>query len=132
MPSPKTKKTVKTKKTAKSKKTAPAKPKKNVALKLELTEPELATAPEAEVPIIEDPIGDETDGEAKTANVDGTESEAKTEPETASAPEFSPAPGAPADGSSSVGFEPRPPAKLERLQKILAAAGVATAAAPRQ
>src|SRR5271157_1380839 len=130
MPSPKTKKTVKTKKTAKSRKTAPAKPKKstsakpkkNVALKPESTEPELAAAPEAELPIIEDPIGDETDGEAKAANVAGTESEV----EFAAAPEFTPQPGAPADGSSSVGWKPRPPAKLERLQKILAAAGVAS------
>ena len=134
MPSPKTKKTVKTKKTAKSKKTASAKPKKSasakpkksVALKPESTEPELAVAPIAEVPKIEDPIGDETDGEAKTANVAGTEFESETEVESAAAPEFTPQPVAPADGSSSVGWKPRPPAKLERLQKILAAAGVAS------
>jgi 23S rRNA pseudouridine2605 synthase len=44
----------------------------------------------------------------------------------AAEPEFTPAPGAPADGSSSVGWKPRPPARLERLQKILAAAGVAS------
>jgi 23S rRNA pseudouridine2605 synthase len=134
MPSPKTNKTVKTKKTAKSKKTAPAKskksasakPKKNVALKIESTELELAATPIVEVPIIEDPIGDETDGEAKTANVAGTESEAETEVEAAAEPGFTPQPGTPADGSSSVGWKPRPPAKLERLQKILAAAGVAS------
>jgi hypothetical protein len=47
-----------TKKIAKSKKTAPLKP--------ESTEPELEAAPEAENKI-EDPIGDETDGEAKIA-----------------------------------------------------------------
>jgi 23S rRNA pseudouridine2605 synthase len=47
-------------------------------------------------------------------------------PEPAAAPEFTPQPGAPADGSSSVVWKPRPPAKLERLQKILAAAGVAS------
>src|SRR5208337_3149210 len=117
MPSPKTKKTVKTKKAVKSKKTASAKPKKststkpnkNIALKPESTEPELAATPE--VPKIEDPIGDETDGEAKTANVAETESESETEIAD-SEPEFTPA--------------PRPPAKLERLQKILAAAGVAS------
>ena len=46
-----------TKKIAKSKKTAPPKP--------ESTEPELAATPVVEVPKIADPIGDETDGEAK-------------------------------------------------------------------
>jgi 23S rRNA pseudouridine2605 synthase len=100
---PVTKKPV-TKKIAKSKKTAPLKP--------ESTEPELAAAPEVEVPIIEDPIGDETDGEAEIANEAGTKAEAETKPEADAEPEFTPA--------------PRPPAKLERLQKILAAAGVAS------
>jgi 23S rRNA pseudouridine2605 synthase len=117
MASPKTKKSVTkkpvtkkpvTKKIAKSKKTAPLKP--------ESAEPELAAALETKIPEIEDPIGDETDGEAETANKVGTESESKTvtEPEAAAdaEPEFTPA--------------PRPPAKLERLQKILAAAGVAS------
>jgi 23S rRNA pseudouridine2605 synthase len=129
MASPKTKKPVTkkpvTKKIAKSKKTAPLKP--------ESTEPELAATPEVEVPRIEDPIGDETDGEAeiavdqKTASAlyQGTTSvvpQAKqkkgralapeSEPEAAAEPEFTP--------------QPRPPAKLERLQKILAAAGVAS------
>jgi 23S rRNA pseudouridine2605 synthase len=95
-----------TNKIAKSKKTAPHKP--------ESTEPELAAAPQAEVPKIEDPIGDETDGEAEIANEAGTKSESETEPEASAAadPEFTP--------------QPRPPAKLERLQKILAAAGVAS------
>jgi 23S rRNA pseudouridine2605 synthase len=60
MASPKKKTVAKkpvTKKSVKSKKTAPPKP--------ESTEPELAAAPEVEVPKIADPIGDETDGEAK-------------------------------------------------------------------
>jgi 23S rRNA pseudouridine2605 synthase len=94
------------KKITKSKKTAPLKP--------ESAEPELAAAPQAEVPKIEDPIGDETDGEAEIANEAGTKSESETEPEASAAaePEFTP--------------QPRPPAKLERLQKILAAAGVAS------
>jgi 23S rRNA pseudouridine2605 synthase len=110
MASPKTKKSVTkkpvTKKIVKSKKTAPLKP--------ESAEPELAAAPQAEVPKIEDPIGDETDGEAEIANEAGTKSESETEPEASAAaePEFTP--------------QPRPPAKLERLQKILAAAGVAS------
>jgi 23S rRNA pseudouridine2605 synthase len=118
MASPKTKKTVTKKpvtkksvtkkpvikKTVKSKKSAPRKPK--------AIEPELAAAPEAEALKIEDPIGDETDGEAETANETGNEAEAEIAPEAAAEPEFAP--------------EPRPPAKLERLQKILAAAGVAS------
>jgi 23S rRNA pseudouridine2605 synthase len=105
MASPKTKKPV-TKKIAKSKKTASLKPKS--------TEPKLEVALETEVPKIEDPIGDETDGEAETANAPGTNSETETEieVEATAEPEFTP--------------PPRPPAKLERLQKILAAAGVAS------
>jgi len=68
MASPKTKKSVTkkpitkkpvTKKIAKSKKTAPLKP--------ETTEPELAATPDVELPKIEDPIGNETDGEAEIA-----------------------------------------------------------------
>jgi 23S rRNA pseudouridine2605 synthase len=122
MASPKTKKTVTkkpvTKKIAKSKKTAARKP--------ESIDLELAATPEAEVLKIEDPIGNETDGEAETANEAGTEAESKTEIDAAAEPEFTPAPGAPADGSSSVGWKLRPPAKLERLQKILARAGVAS------
>ncbi|MGO9317684.1 MAG: pseudouridine synthase [Terracidiphilus sp.] len=108
MASPKTKKSITkksvTKKTAKSKKTAPLRP--------ESTEPKLEAVPIAEAPKIEDPIGDETDREAETANVAGTESEANIEIEAAVEPDFTPS--------------PRPPAKLERLQKILAAAGVAS------
>ena len=105
--------------------------KKKKVLQLELTEPESAepkseAAPETEIPEIEDPIGDETGGEAKTANEAGTERTTEIETEAETEPEFNPKPGAPADGSSSEGWKPRPPAKLERLQKILAAAGVAS------
>jgi 23S rRNA pseudouridine2605 synthase len=67
----------------------------------ESTEPEFEAAPASK---IEDPTGDETGGEA------GTSSDARSEPEAE--PEFTPA--------------PRPPTKLERLQKILAQAGVAS------
>jgi 23S rRNA pseudouridine2605 synthase len=113
MASPKTKKSVAnknvtkkhvTKKITKSKKTTPRKP--------ESTELELAAVSETEVPKIEDPIGDETDGEAEIANEAGIKSETEAEPAADAEPEPPPA--------------PRPPAKLERLQKILAAAGVAS------
>ncbi|MFY9854522.1 MAG: pseudouridine synthase [Terracidiphilus sp.] len=73
---------------------------------------------EAEVETAEilDPIGDTTDGEAKTAIEADAESEIEAEDggeaDDDSEPEFNP--------------KPRPPAKLERLQKILAAAGVAS------
>jgi 23S rRNA pseudouridine2605 synthase len=61
----------------------------------------------------EDPIGDETDGEAETS----TEEEPELEADEAAE-----------DGDDEPEFKPkaRPPAKLERLQKILAAAGVAS------
>jgi pseudouridine synthase len=107
------------KKTTKTKKTGDPKP--------EPTEPEIVVAPEIAIPQakIEDPIGDETDGEAKAA----------LEPEIAA--EVSPGPeGSPEleDGSEPdededvPEFSPksRPPANLERLQKILAKAGVAS------
>ena len=97
------------KKTSKTKKTNDLEP---IA-----TEPVVTSAPEAEIPeaVIEDPIGDETDGEAKSA----IEAEDSTEPDESAAseddedePQFNP--------------KPRPPAKLERLQKILAKAGVSS------
>ena len=94
--------------------------------KLETVAPETEAAVEAEVEAagIEDPIGDTTDGEAKTS----VEADAAAEPEIAaedsSVPEGSPEPqDSPEPESDS---KPRPPAKLERLQKILAAAGVAS------
>jgi 23S rRNA pseudouridine2605 synthase len=131
-------------------------------LKPQSAEPENPAATESEIPqaAIADPIGDETDGEAKAALEPQVEPKAETEieandgpepesepeqreeePEAVdSEPEFKPksgAPedgsssagwksGAPEDGSSSAGWKPRPPAKIERLQKILAKAGVAS------
>jgi 23S rRNA pseudouridine2605 synthase len=122
-------------------------------LKPSPAEPEVAAAPETEIPqaAIADPIGDETGGEAKAAlgpeiearseieieAEDGPEpesspdheAEAGPEPSEAEAePEFKPKSGAPASAAadSSAGWKPRPPAKLERLQKILAKAGVAS------
>ena len=81
------------------------KTKKTKDLIPESTEPKVAATPENK---IEDPIGDETDGEA--GNASEVVAEVKAEPEADS--EFTP--------------EPRPPAKLERLQKILARAGIAS------
>jgi 23S rRNA pseudouridine2605 synthase len=86
--------------------------KKKKPLQPELTEnesaePKLETAPESANPKIEDPIGDETDREAETSET-GPETEIEDSSE--------------AEPDS----RPRPPAKLERLQKILAAAGVAS------
>ncbi|MGD0045253.1 MAG: S4 domain-containing protein, partial [Isosphaeraceae bacterium] len=83
-------------------------------LKPKSSEPEPAAAPEIEIPqaAIADPIGDETDGEAKAAIGPEIEPKSETEIEAEAEPEFSP--------------EPRSPAKLERLQKILAKAGVAS------
>jgi 23S rRNA pseudouridine2605 synthase len=78
-------------------------------LQPESESPELEATPAAAISEIEDPIGDTTDGEAETAVETDAESEIKAD-ETE--PESSP--------------KPRPPAKLERLQKILAAAGVAS------
>jgi 23S rRNA pseudouridine2605 synthase len=98
--------------------------KKKSKLQLESAKPESAepkieteAAVEAEIETAEivDPIGDTTDGEAKTAVEASAESEIEaeeTESEDESEPEFNP--------------KPRPPAKMERLQKILAAAGVAS------
>src|ERR1035437_8304374 len=152
MASPKTKKSVTkkpvtkksvtkkpiTKTIAKNKKTAPLKP--------ESAEPELAAAPQAEVPKIEDPIGDETDGEAETAV---EQAAVQLNPEGGLVPEGSVvreggggfnarikpkkstralAPESEAQAAAEPEFTPAPrlPAKLERLQKILAAAGVAS------
>ena len=81
------------------------KTKKTKDLIPESAEPKVAATLENK---IEDPIGDETDGEA--GNASEVVAEVKAEPEADS--EFTP--------------EPRPPAKLERLQKILARAGIAS------
>jgi 23S rRNA pseudouridine2605 synthase len=92
--------------------------KKKTKLQPESIEPNSEAASESEIPkpVIEDPIGDVTDGEA-AASIDAedapeTDSYDSSEPQDDSKPEITP--------------KPRPPAKLERLQKILAAAGVAS------
>jgi 23S rRNA pseudouridine2605 synthase len=105
-------------------------------------EAEMAAAPEIEIPqaAIADPIGDETDGEAKAAvepEIEArTESEIEARSETEIEAEDGPEPESeseqgeeePAAEDAEPEFEPkpRPPAKLERLQKILAKAGVAS------
>jgi pseudouridine synthase len=65
---------------------------------------------------IEDPIGDETDGEAQTS----IEAEAQTEVDEDEADRGED------ETESELKRKPRPPAKLERLQKLLAQAGVAS------
>jgi 23S rRNA pseudouridine2605 synthase len=84
----------------------------------EANEPELIDALEPE---IEDPIGDVTDGEAEIAAV---EERALDKPEVVEGAEA----GESGEDEDEPEFKPksRPPAKLERLQKILAAAGVAS------
>jgi 23S rRNA pseudouridine2605 synthase len=106
-------------------------------LKLPPAEAEVAVAHEIEIPqaAIADPIGDETDGEAKAALEPEIEarSETEIEAEDGPEPEDSPEPGSeagpePSEAEAEPEFSPksRPPAKLERLQKILAKAGVAS------
>jgi 16S rRNA U516 pseudouridylate synthase RsuA-like enzyme len=104
----------------------------------ESAEPKLETAPETEATVeaeveaagIEDPIGDTTDGEARTSvEADAAaepeiEAEGGPEPEDDSDPEDNPESDDASEPESDP--KPRPPAKLERLQKILAAAGVAS------
>jgi 23S rRNA pseudouridine2605 synthase len=72
---------------------------------------------EAEAPLetkIADPIGDETDGEAAVAMEPTIEAATENEPADEEAEDSEPE------------IKSRPPAKLERLQKILAQAGVAS------
>jgi len=113
----------------------------------EANEDELIAAVDAEE--IEDPIGDETDGEGQSTVEAETEAEdeadaiEEAEDEAYSEPEADPAIGseeesqteneALAEAAEDTGedepeFEPkaRPPVKLERLQKILAQSGVAS------
>src|SRR5271166_446650 len=82
--------------------------------------PELEATPAAASSEIEDPIGDTTDGEAKaSAEAEGeSEIEAEDNSELEDNPE--------SEDASESESKPRPPAKLERLQKILAAAGVSS------
>ncbi|HEV2485125.1 MAG TPA: pseudouridine synthase [Terracidiphilus sp.] len=75
---------------------------------------------------IVDPIGDTTDGEAKVYLGSETPAETATEetPEAKSSTETDSAEDEDADPEFTP--KPRPPAKLERLQKILSQAGVAS------
>jgi 23S rRNA pseudouridine2605 synthase len=90
-------------------------------------EPELIEALEEQ---IEDPIGDETDGEARDSIAPETEAEIEAAEEDAEDAVDIETEDQAADGEDEEEpeFKPkaRPPAKLERLQKILAAAGVAS------
>ncbi len=86
------------------------KTKKSADLQPASGEPEAEATPETK---IVDPIGDETDGEAAVATEPAIE--ATTETESADKAE-----------DSEPEIKSRPPAKLERLQKILAQAGVAS------
>jgi 23S rRNA pseudouridine2605 synthase len=97
----------------------------------EANEPELIDALETS---IEDPIGDVTDGEGATALDPQTSIAVEKEAEIASVEERALDKPEVIEGAKSSDDEdepdfkpkPRPPAKLERLQKILAAAGVAS------
>jgi 23S rRNA pseudouridine2605 synthase len=84
----------------------------------EANEPELNETPETPNSI-GDPIGDTTDGEAETliGNDPATEDEDSEDPDSENSG---------ADSDSRPHAKAKPPAKLERLQKILAAAGVAS------
>jgi 23S rRNA pseudouridine2605 synthase len=94
-------------------------------------------APETETPAptptagIADPIGDTTDGEAKAYLGDEAPSESATE-ETPEVSDSEPSTETDSDESEDEDADPefipkpRPPAKLERLQKILSQAGVAS------
>jgi 23S rRNA pseudouridine2605 synthase len=84
-------------------------------------EPKLLDAVEEED--TEDPIGDETDGEAE-ASTDAEEEIEDAEDDAEAAVEDEPEIEAEDDEESTP--KPRPPAKLERLQKILAQSGVAS------
>ena len=126
-------------------------------LRPEPSEAESDNAPATEIAAteIENPIGNETDGEAETAlgaeteaEIAGAEDEAEIEAEDESEAEDDAEPEAeieaaedeaeteaedeseaqPEAGEEEPEFspKPRPPAKLERLQKILAQAGVAS------
>ncbi|MGD0832478.1 MAG: S4 domain-containing protein, partial [Terracidiphilus sp.] len=108
--------------------------KKKTKIQPEATETEtneLHPASEPETPKVEDPIGDETDGEAKTSIDAEAESKSETEIEAEDSPEPESDDDAEDDSEEDDSEpestpKPRPPAKLERLQKILAAAGIAS------
>jgi 23S rRNA pseudouridine2605 synthase len=92
-------------------------------LKPESTEPELTATPE-----IEDPIGDVSDGEGHAALGDEIEAQIdaadEVQPEAAASEGETPAEAE--EDEPEFTPKPKPPAKLERLQKILAQAGIAS------
>ena len=97
-------------------------PETNKAELPDALEPE---APNTEIPeaAIQDPIGDMTDGEAAASTAAGTEAEIEA---TEDDEEIGPETNGEARGESERQPKQRPPAKLERLQKILAQAGIAS------
>ncbi|MGA3079844.1 MAG: pseudouridine synthase [Terracidiphilus sp.] len=94
----------------------------------ESTEPNAEAASESEItkPVIEDPIGDVTDGKAEASIKAEPDSESEIKAEDAPVPESEDSSEPQDDSEPEIAPKPRPPAKLERLQKILAAAGVAS------
>jgi 23S rRNA pseudouridine2605 synthase len=109
------------------------KPAKKSAPKSKALKPIADTLPEVDVVVaapttgIADPIGDVSDGEAKTSLTDEPEVESATE-ESAAAETEADGEESEADDDAESDFvpKPRPPAKLERLQKILSQAGVSS------
>ena len=107
---------------------------KKVAAKAEI--PELTAAAEMVAPVVDtaadvvtrpviDPIGDTTDGEARTSLADEAPAEVAAEQSAADEADADEAQDE-EDGEGEFVAKPRPPAKLERLQKILSQAGVAS------
>jgi 23S rRNA pseudouridine2605 synthase len=103
----------------------------------EAVEPEVIEASEegapefTSLPKIEDPIGDETDGEAAISTSEaGVEAaaavEAEPEIEAETAEDAEPVSEPEPDAEEDERADTRPPAKLERLQKIMAQAGIAS------
>ena len=126
------------KKTATKKAVAKKAPKKKrvAALEPELLQIREDESPElAELPAIEDPIGDETDGEAAVSVSEveaapAVEAEAEPEADADAVAQDEDASDAAAELGADEGdggeADARPPAKLDRLQKILAQAGIAS------
>jgi 23S rRNA pseudouridine2605 synthase len=116
-----------TKKTTTKKPTTKA---KKVAAKAEI--PEIAAAAETAAPVVDpltepviDPIGDASDGEARSSLADEAPAEVAAEESAADEPDSAEDSGE-EDGEDEFVAKPRPAAKLERLQKILSQAGVAS------
>ena len=108
----------------------PTKKAKKVAAKAEI--PESTAAAETVAPVVDattdpavDPIGDTSDGEARSSLADEAPAEVAAEESTVDEADSDEASGE-EDGEEEFAAKPRPPAKLERLQKILSQAGVAS------